>query len=128
LDTLLTVQGLTKRFGARRVLSDIGFTIYPGEVIGLIGPNGAGKTTVLECLAGLLPSNSGAIAYRGRPLSLPHRKEALFYVPDGILPWAEQTVNWVLKFFERLYAGSRERLRAFWLLLLFVGLLVGHGL
>ena len=110
------------------MLSDIGFTIYPGEVIGLIGPNGAGKTTVLECLGGLLPSNSGAIAYRGRPLSLPHRKEALFYVPDGILPWAEQTVNWVLKFFERLYAGSRERLRAFWLLLLFVGLLVGHGL
>jgi len=110
LDNLLTVQGLTKTFGARRVLSDVGFTIYPGEVIGLIGPNGAGKTTVLECLAGLLPSNSGAIAYHGRPLPLPRRKEALFYVPEGILPWAEQSVQWVLRFFEKLYAGSVERL------------------
>lgn len=92
------------------MLSDVGFTICTGEVVGLIGPNGAGKTTVLECLAGLLPSNSGVVAYRGRPLSLPHRKEALFYVPDGILPWAEQTVNWALKFFERLYRSSAERL------------------
>jgi ABC-2 type transport system ATP-binding protein len=108
LENLLTVQGLTKTFGARRVLSDVGFTIYPGEVVGLIGPNGAGKTTVLECLAGLLPSNSGTLEYRGAPLS--RRKEALFYVPDGILPWAEQTVNWVLMFFERLYSASTERL------------------
>ena len=110
MDTLLTVDGLTKLFGARRVLSDVGFTVYPGEVVGLIGPNGAGKTTVLECLAGLLPSNSGVVAYRGRPLSLPRRKEALFYVPDAILPWAEQTVDCVLRFFERLYASSAERL------------------
>jgi len=110
VDTLFTVQGLTKLFGARRVLSDVGFSVHAGEVLGLIGPNGAGKTTVFECLAGLLPSNAGIVAYRGRPLSLPHRKEALFYVPDGILPWAEQTVNWVLRFFERLYATSAERL------------------
>jgi ABC-2 type transport system ATP-binding protein len=110
LNTLLTVDGLTKTFGARRVLSDIGFTVFTGEVVGLIGPNGAGKTTVLECLAGLLPGNSGKVEYQGRPLSLPRRKEALFYVPDGILPWAEQTVNWVLRFFERLYASSAERL------------------
>ena len=110
MDTLLTVQGLTKTFGARRVLSDVGFTVCTGEVVGLIGPNGAGKTTVFDCLAGLLSSNSGVVAYRGRPLSLPRRKEALFYVPDGILPWGEQTVDWVLKFFGRLYANSVERL------------------
>jgi len=92
------------------VLSDVGFTICRGEVLGLIGPNGAGKTTVLECLAGLLPETSGALAFRDRPLSLTHRKDALFYVPDGILPGAEQTVRWVMKFFERLYARGPERL------------------
>jgi ABC-2 type transport system ATP-binding protein len=111
LATLLTVAGLTKTFGARQVLSDVSFTASPGEVLGLIGPNGAGKTTVLECLAGLLASDSGTVTYRGRPLSLSHRKEALFYIPDGILPWPEQTVEWVLKFFENLYARSAERLR-----------------
>jgi len=81
-------------------------------VLGLIGPNGAGKTTVLECLAGLLPANSGTFKYHGNPLSARRRKEALFYVPDGILPWAQQTVKWLLTFFERLYSQTPERLAA----------------
>lgn len=107
---LLTVEGLTKTFGSRRVLSDVSFSVGTGEVLGLIGPNGAGKTTVLECLAGLLPTNSGTLTYRGRPLPLSHRKEVLFYLPDGIVPWAQQTVKWALGFFQKLYARSPERL------------------
>jgi ABC-2 type transport system ATP-binding protein len=63
---MLIVEGLTKTFGSRRVLSDVSFTVGTGEVLGLIGPNGAGKTTVLECLAGLLPADSGTLLYRGR--------------------------------------------------------------
>jgi len=90
------------------VLSDVSFSVGSGEVLGLIGPNGAGKTTVLECLAGLLPSDSGRIVYRDHPLPLSHRKTALFYLPDGILPWAQQTVNWVLSFFEKLYSRSPQ--------------------
>ena len=109
---MLSVEQLTKTFGSRRVLADVSFTIGAGEVLGLIGPNGAGKTTVLECLAGLLPTNSGAFTYNGSPLSSRRRKEALFYVPDGILPWAQQTVNWALTFFERLYSQAPEKLAA----------------
>jgi len=107
---VLTVEGLTKQFGSRRVLADVSFTVGAGEVLGLIGPNGAGKTTVLECLAGLLPINSGTFKYHGDPLSSRRRKEALFYVPDGILPWAQQTVKWLLTFFERLYSQAPEKL------------------
>jgi len=92
------------------VLSDVSFSVGTGEVLGLIGPNGAGKTTVLECIAGLLPSDSGTIAYRGDRLSINRRKEALFYLPDAILPWAQQTVSWVLTFFEKLYARTSENL------------------
>ena len=109
---MLTVEGLTKTFGSRRVLSDVSFSVGTGEVLGLIGPNGAGKTTVLECIAGLLPSDSGTIAYRGDRLSINRRKEALFYLPDAILPWAQQTVSWVLTFFEKLYSRTSERLAA----------------
>jgi ABC-type multidrug transport system ATPase subunit len=104
---LLTVDHLTKTFGRRRVLSDVSFNVRAGEVLGLIGPNGAGKTTVLECLAGLLPLTSGVVAGGERPHA--SRKELLFYVPDGILPWPEQSVSWVLKFFEKLYGCSREK-------------------
>ena len=109
---MLTVEGLTKKFGSRSVLADVSFTVGAGEVLGLIGPNGAGKTTVLECLAGLLPTNSGTFRYHGNPLSARGRKEALFYVPDGILPWAQQTVKWLLTFFERLYSQAPEKLAA----------------
>jgi ABC-2 type transport system ATP-binding protein len=94
------------------VLSDVSFSVGTGEVLGLIGPNGAGKTTVLECIAGLLPSDAGTIAYRGDRLSINRRKEALFYLPDAILPWAQQTVSWVLTFFEKLYSRTSEKLAA----------------
>ena len=109
---MLAVEGLTKKFGSRSVLADVSFTVGDGEVLGLIGPNGAGKTTVLECLAGLLPANSGTVKYHGNPLSARGRKDALFYVPDGILPWAQQTVKWLLTFFERLYSQAPEKLAA----------------
>jgi len=75
-------------------------------VLGLIGPNGAGKTTLFECVAGLLPSNGGTVRFKDEPLPLARRKEALFYMPDGIHPWADQTVKWALHFFEKLYRSS----------------------
>jgi len=101
---LLQVQGLTKRYGTRAVLSDVTFGVRTGEVLGLIGPNGAGKTTLFECLAGLLPADSGEVAPGGE------RKEILFYLPDGVRPWAEQRVDWVLALFEGLYGRRRDGL------------------
>jgi ABC-2 type transport system ATP-binding protein len=108
---LLKVEKLTKKFGARRVLDEIYLDVREGEVLGLIGPNGAGKTTLLECLAGLLPSNGGEIKFRGSKLSSSDWKASLFYLPDAVVPWAEQTVTWVLRFFESLYGQSHEKLQ-----------------
>ncbi len=102
---LLTVKGLSKHFGARAVLQNVSFSVRQGEVLGLIGPNGAGKTTLFECLAGILPSEGGEISANEQRLSPGQRKTALFYLPDGIRPWAQQPVNWALGFFERLYAA-----------------------
>ena len=62
-----------------------------------MGPNGSGKTTLLECLAGLLPIDSGVIR-PDEPLPPHARRNALFYMPDGILPWPDQTVGWTLRF------------------------------
>jgi ABC-2 type transport system ATP-binding protein len=102
---LLTVNGLSKKFGARAVLQDVSFSVRRGEVLGLIGPNGAGKTTLFECLAGVLPSDGGALIRNKQALAPGRRKSALFYMPDGVTPWAQQSVNWALGFFERLYAA-----------------------
>jgi ABC-2 type transport system ATP-binding protein len=107
VDELLTVEGVTKRFKDRCVLRDVSFSVRRGEVLGLIGPNGAGKTTLFECLAGLMPADAGTVKSSDSMLPPTHRKEALFYLPDAILPWAEQTVGWALHFFERLYRLSK---------------------
>lgn len=108
MTTLLTVEGITKSFNKRRVLDNVCFSVRPGEVLGLIGPNGSGKTTLFECLAGLMPANAGAIKSNNKELAPSRRKETLFYLPDAIFPWAEQTVSWVLGFFRKLY-GCSER-------------------
>ena len=105
---LLTVNGFSKKFGARAVLQDVSFSVRRGEVLGLIGPNGSGKTTLFECLAGVLPSDGGALIRNKQTLAPEQRKSALFYMPDGVTPWAQQSVNWALGFFERLYAGPTK--------------------
>ncbi len=46
MSDLLTVKGVTKRFGDRLALNDVSFSVQQKEVLGLIGPNGAGKTTL----------------------------------------------------------------------------------
>jgi ABC-2 type transport system ATP-binding protein len=104
---LLEAEGISKRFGANRVLDNAGFGVREREVLGLIGPNGAGKTTLFECLSGLLPADAGAVRFRGAPLDAGRRKEALFYLPDGIRPWPDQPVRWALSFFESLYARQK---------------------
>jgi ABC-2 type transport system ATP-binding protein len=103
---LLTVNGLSKKFGARTVLQNVSFSVRQGEVLGLIGPNGAGKTTLFECLAGILPSDGGSVSANEQALAPAQRKQALFYLPDGITPWTQQSVSWALGFFERLYGSS----------------------
>lgn len=106
MNELVKVEGFTKRFKDRRVLDDVSFSVRHGEVLGLIGPNGAGKTTLFECLSGLLAANGGTIKSQGQTLPPANRKQTLFYLPDAIVPWAEQTVKWVLSFFERLYGRT----------------------
>src|ERR1700716_2104310 len=106
MNQLLTVEGITKNFKARRVLEEVSFSVRPGEVLGLIGPNGSGKTTLFECLAGLMRADTGTVKSGDKTLPPKHRKDALFYLPDAILPWAEQTVSWALHFFARLYTPT----------------------
>ena len=107
-DTLMSVQGISKAFGDQRVLKDVSFGVFTGEILGLIGPNGAGKTTLLECVAGLLPIDTGEVRWRGAPLSPSQRKRRLFYVPEAISPYPDQRSAEVLRFFSE---ANRQPLR-----------------
>jgi branched-chain amino acid transport system ATP-binding protein len=63
---LLEVDGLTRRFGGLRAVSNLSFSVAGGEILGLIGPNGAGKTTVFNLVTGFVRPTAGEIRFEGR--------------------------------------------------------------
>ncbi|AHM04562.1 Phosphonates transport ATP-binding protein PhnK [Roseibacterium elongatum DSM 19469] len=63
---LLSVQDLTKRYGARIGCADVGFDLYSGEVLGIVGESGSGKSTLLNCLAGHLAPDAGRVVFDTR--------------------------------------------------------------
>ena len=66
---VLTIRGLTKRFGELVAVGDVSFDVRLGETLGLIGPNGAGKTTVFEMISGFVKPDEGTISYRGKDIT-----------------------------------------------------------
>ena len=78
---LLTINGLTKRFGKTTAVNGLSFTVRSGEIVGLLGPNGAGKSTTFLCLAGLVRADSGSIAWDGRELGS-ERGRTISLIPE----------------------------------------------
>ncbi len=67
MDALLSVEGLSYRYGDRVAVDTVDFTVARGEVFGLLGPNGAGKTTAISCLCGILKPAAGTLRLHGKP-------------------------------------------------------------
>lgn len=69
-EPLLTLRGVTKRFGAVEALTDVDFTVNEREVVGLIGDNAAGKSTLAKIVAGALAPTDGEIRIHGEPVTI----------------------------------------------------------
>ncbi len=95
VEPLLEVSALSSGYGKVRILHDINFKLYPGEVVSLLGPNGAGKTTLLRAISGLLPRTGDvrfAGANIGSAVSRDIAKAGLVHVIEGHRIFTQQTV------------------------------------
>jgi branched-chain amino acid transport system permease protein len=66
---VLSVRGLSKRFGGLQAVEAVDLDLYAGEIVALVGPNGAGKTTIFNLVTGALPPDRGAITLKGKDIS-----------------------------------------------------------
>ncbi|WP_105566669.1 ABC transporter ATP-binding protein [Microbacterium halophytorum] len=84
---MLTLSGITKNYGERRVLDGVGFDVAPGRLTGFVGGNGAGKTTTMRIVLGLLEYEGGSVTLGGRPVTVADRRR-FGYMPEerGLYP------------------------------------------
>ncbi len=64
---MISVRGLSKRFGAKYAVADLSFDVAPGRVTGFLGPNGSGKSTTMRCMLGLDRPDAGGATFDGVP-------------------------------------------------------------
>jgi len=64
---MITVEGLTKKFGSKVAVDQLTFQVRPGVVTGFLGPNGSGKSTTMRCMLGLDRADTGLTLFDGRP-------------------------------------------------------------
>jgi branched-chain amino acid transport system ATP-binding protein len=74
-ETILKLEGVTKRFLGLVAVDNVSFEVKRGEVFALIGPNGAGKTTLFNCITGMVPPSEGNVVFSGNAITgfKPHR-------------------------------------------------------
>jgi ABC-2 type transport system ATP-binding protein len=92
---ILSVRDLTKRYGERSALRDVGFDVLQGEVVAVVGPNGAGKTTLLSIIAGVQRASAGTVTGLGTG-------RAIGWVPQQPAVYSKLSVAENLRLFARL--------------------------
>ncbi|MFF2088172.1 ATP-binding cassette domain-containing protein [Nocardia sp. NPDC058176] len=95
----IEVDDLTCALGRLDILTDVRFSIHPGETVGIVGPNGSGKTTLLRVLAGVRAPARGRVLVDGRELhalSHRHRAATVALVAQDEIPPADMLVGEVV--------------------------------
>ncbi len=75
-EAVLSLRGISKRFGAVQALTDASLDVYPGEVVALVGDNGAGKSTMIKVIAGVNPADGGEMRWQGHSVNIGRPSDA----------------------------------------------------
>ena len=100
-EPIISINGISKRFGGLLALHDVTFDLPAGAIMGLMGPNGAGKTTLVNVICGFYKPDSGTVLFKGRDITrLPAHKVCrlgvarTYQIPQ---PFGELTISQNIK-------------------------------
>jgi len=107
----LSIEGISRRYGARAVFQDVWFGVERGEFVVLIGHSGCGKTTILNILAGLEAPEAGVIVLDGHEISGPSLDRAVIFQSHALMPWLSALGNVAFAVRERNPGWTRAHIR-----------------
>src|SRR5262245_57374090 len=111
----LSVEDLSVHYGGVCAVRSIGFTVAPGQSVGIIGANGAGKTSTLKALMGLVPRSGGRIRFGAADLTKVKARDVvrhgIGYVPEGrhVFPGLSVEKNLMLGAYARPWRGAETK-------------------
>jgi ABC-2 type transport system ATP-binding protein len=97
---MLEIQNLTKRYGEKKAVDDISFSVKRGEILGFLGPNGAGKSTTMNIITGYLSATDGTVTIDGHEILADPiaAKSKIGYLPEHPPLYLDMTVRDYLSF------------------------------
>ena len=112
----ITVNKLTKNYGAQKAVDDISFTVNKGEIVGFLGPNGAGKSTTMKIITGYLSASAGSTTVCGIPVdeNSNETKKKIGYLPEANPLYYDMYVREYLDFITNIHAvkNKKEKIEA----------------
>jgi ABC-2 type transport system ATP-binding protein len=113
VENIITVSGLSKRFGRTQALDGLDLEVQTGEVHGFLGPNGAGKSTTIRILLGLLKKDHGDVRLLGGDpwADATELHKRLAYVPGDVTLWPNLSGGEVIDLLGRLRGGLDKKRR-----------------
>lgn len=110
---VVTLDGLSKRYGAHLAVDDVSLEVGQRQIMGLLGPNGSGKTTILRILTGYLRPSAGTVCVAGFDVTREGRnaRGRIGYVPEDAPLYPHMRVNEFLAFMGRLRGLEGHKLQ-----------------
>ncbi len=107
----ITVNNLTKIYGAQKAVDTVSFTIEKGEIVGFLGPNGAGKSTTMKIITGYLPATSGSATVCGITVKENNieTKKKIGYLPEANPLYYEMYVREYIDFITNVHAIKNKK-------------------
>ncbi len=101
----ITVNNVSKDYGAQKALDNVSFEVPTGQVVGFLGPNGAGKTTMMKIITGFIPQTNGIVEVNGVNIENPEIdvRRDIGYLPENNPLYTDLYVKEYLSFVASIY-------------------------